>query len=169
MNDYENNLNVSSDSKEHKYLTNKRKFEVLQCSKFLIEKMKHYKCSLFAIEDLNIKSSNKHNGKDFNKLVNNQWCRTLLTNNLQKWCNIYNVQLIKVKPEYSSFIGNLIYRNLKLPDMVLSSIEVSRRAYEFNHQYILKDKEMKKNIVFIELTKNIKRLIKLDEELKGGN
>ena len=31
---------------------------------------------------------------------------------------------------------------------ILSSIEISRRGYEFNHQYILKDKEQKKNIVF---------------------
>lgn len=159
MNDYENSLSVSSDSKEYKYLTNKRKFEVLQCSKFLIEKMKHYKCSLFAIEDLKIKSKDRDKGRKFNKLVNNQWRRTILINNLQKWCNIYNVQLIKAKPEYSSFIGNLVYRKLKLPDMVLSSIEISRRAYEFYHQYILKDKEIKKNIVFIELTKKIKGLI----------
>ena len=33
-------------------------------------------------------------------------------------------------------------------DPCLSSIEISRRGYEFNHQYILKDKEIKKNIVF---------------------
>ena len=73
--------------------------------------------------------------------------------------NIYNVKLLKIKPEYSSFIGNLVYRNLKYPDMILSSIEISRRAYEFNHQWIIKDKEKQKNIVWIELTKNIKRLI----------
>ena len=159
LNDYENNLNVSSNDKKKLYINNKRNFEVLQCSKFLIDKMIHYKCSIFAIEDLNIKSSNKHSGRNFNKLVNNQWCRSKLVNNLEKWCNIYNVKLLKIKPEYSSFIGNVVYRNLKYPDMILSSIEISRRAYEFNHQWIIKDKENKKNIVWIELTKNIKRLI----------
>ena len=159
LNDYENNLNVSSNDKKKLYINNKRNFEVLQCSKFLIEKMIHYKCSLFAVEDLNIKSSNKHSGKNFNKLVNNQWCRNKLVNNLEKWCNIYNIKLLKIKPEYSSFIGNVVYRNLKYPDMILSSIEISRRAYEFNHQWIIKDKENQKNIVWIELTKNIKRLI----------
>lgn len=159
LNDYENNLNVSSNDKKKLYINNKRNFEVLQCSKFLIEKMIHYKCSIFAIENLNIKSSNKHNGRNFNKLVNNQWCRSKLVNNLEKWCNIYNIKLLKIKPEYSSFIGNVVYRNLKYPDMILSSIEISRRAYEFNHQWIIKDKENQKNIVWIELTKNIKRLI----------
>lgn len=131
----------SSDPRKIK-LTNKRNFEVLECSKFLIEKMKHFRCSIFAIEDLNIKSSDKDRGKKFNRLCNNNWCRNKLVNNLNKWCNIYNVQFIQVKPEYSSFIGNLVYRYLKLPDMILSSIEISRRAFEFYHQYILKDKEI---------------------------
>ncbi|WQJ51989.1 MAG: hypothetical protein [Hatfieldvirus porci] len=50
-------------------------------------------------------------------------------------------------PEYSSFIGNFLYRSLNLPDMILASIELSRRAYEFYNQYISKTKEIKKNIV----------------------
>lgn len=41
----------------------------------------------------------------------------------------------------------MIFRELKQPDMVNSSIELGRRGYEFNHQYILKDKEKTKNIV----------------------
>ena len=49
---------------------------------------------------------------------------------------------------YSSFVGNLVYRNEELPDMCLSSIEISRRGYEWNHQYILKDKNKEKNIIF---------------------
>ena len=43
--------------------------------------------------------------------------------------------------------------------MILSSIEISRRGYEFYHQYILKDKCIEKNIVFIALTEQIKKLI----------
>lgn len=43
--------------------------------------------------------------------------------------------------------------------MILSSIEISRRGYEFYHQYILKDKSQIKNIVFITLTDQIKKLI----------
>ena len=52
-----------------------------------------------------------------------------------------------MKPEYSSFIGNFLYRSLNLPDMILASIEIGRRGYEFYNQYISKVKEIKKNIV----------------------
>ena len=152
------NKTSSSDQRKIK-LTNKRNYEVLQCSKFLVEKMKHYKCSIFTIEDLNIKAGNKDKGKKYNRLCNTNWCRTKLVNNLNKWCNIYNVKFIQVKPDYSSFVGNLVYRHLHLPDMILSSIEISRRGFEFYHQYILKDKSQIKNIIFITLTERIKKLI----------
>ena len=39
--------------------------------------------------------------------------------------------------------------------MVLSSIEISRRCYEFNLQYILKVKEKTKNVIFPNLTKSL--------------
>jgi len=78
-----------------------------------------------------MKSSDKELGTKFNKLVNNNWNRNTLINNLTKKCNIFNIKLLKVKPEYSSFIGNFLYRSLNLPDMILASIEISRRGYEF--------------------------------------
>ena len=159
LNDKFNSLKTNSSNSKKIYLNNKRLFETLQVSNFLIDKMKHYKCNIFAIEDLNIKSKDIDKGKRFNRLVNNQWNRNRLVNNLSKWCNIYNINLIKVKCEYSSFVGNIVYRNLNLPDMILSSIEISRRSYEFYHQYILKDTSIKKNIVFLELSNKIKRLI----------
>ena len=85
----------------------------------------------------------------FNRLTRNQWCRELLENNITKRCNIYNINIIKVKPEYSSFVGNFIFRQVSnMPDMVLASIEIGRRGYEFNSQYIDKTKNKKKNIVF---------------------
>ena len=54
---------------------------------------------------------------------------------------------MKVKPEYSSFIGNFLFRYFNLPDPILASIEISRRGYEFYNQYITKVKEIKKNII----------------------
>ena len=138
--------------------TKKEKLQWLQnlISKQLTKLAKHYKCNLFSIEDLNIKNSNKELGKKFNKLTNNLWCRNILEQNIQKRCNFIGIKLIKVLPNYSSFIGNLVYRELKLPDMILSSIEISRRSYEFYHQYIKKDKLQEKNIVWpkLELVKN---------------
>jgi len=99
------------------------------------------------MEDLNIESKDSGKGKRFNRLVNNQWNRNSFANNLEKRCNIFGIKLLKVKPEYSSFIGNFLFRTLNLPDPVLSSIEISRRGYEFYNQYVIKIKNIKKNII----------------------
>ena len=139
----------SSDSRV-KHNNNKRDAELLHISKDLINKALHYKVETFAIEDLSIKSSDKDKGKNYNALCNNHWIRNAFINNLKKRCRLYNLRLLEVKPEYSSFIGNFVFRDLKLPDMILSSIEVGRRAYEFVVQYIKNIKEQKKNIVFLD-------------------
>lgn len=49
--------------------------------------------------------------------------------------------------------------------MILSSIEIGRRGYEFYHQYIKKDKEKKKNIIFNESESNKILIKKSLEEL----
>ena len=138
---------LKSSSPKRIYLTNKRNYEVLQIIKNIINKAIYYKCQIVSIEDLKIKSDDKNKGKKFNKLVNNLWNRNALVNNLTKKCNIFNIKLLKVKPEYSSFIGNFLYRSLNLPDMILASIELGRRGYEFYNQYISRTKEQKKNII----------------------
>ena len=89
-------------------------------------------------------------GKKFNKLVNNNWNRNLLYNILKKRCGINQIKFLEIRPEYSSFIGNLVYSNY--PDMTAASIEINRRTNEFYHQYILKDKEKIKNIIFPEFS-----------------
>ena len=150
LNDYDQSLKnkgYSSESKERKYISNKRNYETLQIAKNLINKALYYKCQIFSIEDLNIKSGDTNKGRRFNKLVNNSWCRNKLVNNLCKRCNIFGIKFIQVKPEYSSFIGNFLFRTLNLPDPILASIEISRRGYEFYNQYITKVKEIKKNII----------------------
>ena len=156
----------SSESKERIYLNNKRKYETLQIAKNIINKAIYYKCRIVSIEDLKINSDDKNKGKKFNKLVNNLWNRNALVDNLQKRCNIFNIKLLKVKPEYSSFIGNFLYRSLNLPDMVLASIELGRRAYEFYNQYITKEKQIKKNIVRPNLTEFRELYLKSLEEFK---
>lgn len=137
----------ASTSKKRKYLSNKRRNEVFEISKFLINTALYYRCQLFSIEELNIKSSDKEKGKHFNKLCNNLWNRNILVSNLQKRCNMFGIKFIQVKPNYSSFIGNIVYRSLNLPDMTLASIEIGRRGYEFYNQYISKTKKIQKNII----------------------
>ena len=99
------------------------------------------------MENLSIESSDKGKGKFFNKLCNNDWLRTALRNNLLKRCNLFGIKFLEVRPEYSSFIGNFLFRNLNLPDMILASIELSRRAFEFYNQYISKNLKIQKNII----------------------
>ena len=164
LNDYENSLNVPSDSPEKKYITNKRKFEVIHIGYELSKLANHFRCEVFGTEDLKIVFSDKERGRKFNKLVNNQWNRNLLVHILEKNCKLYQIHFQKVLANYSSFIGNLVYRNEKLPDMCLASIEISRRAYEFYHQYILKDKEKTKNIIFDKLENVRDRIVKSLEE-----
>ena len=160
------NKGYSSESKQRKYISDKRNFETLQIVKNIVNKSIYYKCQIISIEDLNIKSSDKELGKKFNKLVNNLWCRNVFVNNLTKRCNIHNIKLLKVKPEYSSFIGNFLYRSLNLPDMVLASIEIGRRGYEFYNQYISKTKQIKKNIVKPDLNMFNRLYLKSLEEFK---
>ena len=160
------NKHLASSSPERIYLSNKRNYETLQMAKNVINKAIYYKCQIVSIEDLKITSDDKNKGKKFNKLINNLWNRNALVNNLQKRCNILNIKLLKVKPEYSSFIGNFLYRSLNLPDMILASIEIGRRAYEFYNQYISKVKEIKKNIVRPNLTEFRELYLKSLEEFK---
>ena len=160
------NKGYSSESSERKYISNKRNFETIQIVKNIVNKSIYYKCQIISIEDLCIKSKDLDKGKRFNKLVNNSWCRNTFVNNLTKRCNIHNIKLLKVKPEYSSFIGNFLYRHLNLPDMVLASIEIGRRGYEFYNQYVSKTKEIKKNIIRPNLSMFNKLYLKSLEEFK---
>ena len=137
----------NSESSVRKHLNNKIEYETYQVAKNLIRKAIYYKVQLVGIEDLSIKSKNLGKGSYLNGLINNKWLRNKFSTCLEKYCNIYGFKFQKVKPEYSSFIGNFLFRSLNLPDMVLSSIEIGRRTYEFYNQYISKLNKVQKNII----------------------
>lgn len=129
-----NNLNVtskkSSNDRTSKYLTNKRKFELIQVCYKINSLMNYWKCSKLCIEDLNIKSSDKKHGRTFNRLCNNVWNRNLVVNKLKMLSSIFGYELIEVNPVYSSFIGNILYGSENCPDMIASSIEIARRGFK---------------------------------------
>ena len=154
----------SSESKERKYINNKRIFETYEISKLLVNTAKYYRCEVFGLEELNIKSKDRDKGKHFNKLVNNVWNRNKLVNNIKKRCDIYSIRVILAKPNYSSFVGNFLFRDLNLPDMTLASIEIGRRCYEFKVQYIDKIKDKRKNIILPDVDDFNDRYIKSLEE-----
>ncbi len=109
---------------------NKRLYEIIKICHTINSLINYWKCKKLSIEDLNIKSSDKGQGKNFNRLCNNVWDRTLVSNKLLILSNIYGYELVKVNPVYSSFIGNLVYGDETTPDMVAASIEIARRGYK---------------------------------------
>ena len=168
INDKENSLKgkkLPNISKERKYISNKRQNEIIQVGIYLVSLAIHYQCSLFVIEKLNINSKDNEKGKKYNRLVNNQWNRNLLVNQIRKRCDLLDIDVLEVLPDFSSFIGNMVYRKENKPDMVLASIEIGRRGYEFYHQYIVKDKPKSKNIIFNESEMTKTRISQSMEEL----
>ena len=154
----------SSESKERIYINNKRTFETYEISKLLVDTAKYYRCEVFGLEELNINSKDTTRGKNYNKLVNNVWNRNKLINNIKKRCDIYSIRVILAKPNYSSFIGNFLFRDLNLPDMTLASIEIGRRCYEFKVQYIDKTEDKRKNIILPDVDDFNDRYVKSLEE-----
>ena len=149
LNDYDNKQKI--DSTKRKHISNVRHHAILEICKNLVNTAAHYRCDKFILEDLKFNTNGSYS--KFNRLTRNQWCRDLLEMNITKRCNIYNINVIKVKPEYSSFVGNFLFRHItNMPDMVLASIEIGRRGYEFSSQYIDKTKNKKKNIVFPDIS-----------------
>ena len=109
---------------------NKRQYEIIKICHTISNLINYWKCKKLSIEELNIKSSDKGQGKNFNRLCNNVWDRSLITNKLMMLSNIYGYELVEVNPVYSSFIGNLVYGDETTPDMVAASIEIARRGYK---------------------------------------
>ena len=87
LNDLDNSLGgkgFASDSKERKYITNKRNYEISDIAHKLERIANHYRCENFIMEDLSISSKDNGKGKRFNRLCNQQWCRNRFCNILKK-------------------------------------------------------------------------------------
>jgi hypothetical protein len=130
------------------HLNGQRNHETIHIAIKLFNIFTNFHCSLFGIEDLDIKSKENDKGKNYNRLVVNEWLRNCLVNQVQKRMDRIGARVVKVIPNYSSFVGNLLYKEMNLPDPILSSIEINRRVYEFNAQYIEKSKPKVKVIMF---------------------
>lgn len=166
LNDYRDSKPVASDSDFHRYITNKRNHEIIHIAKELFSLCRYYHCEVFAIEDLNIKASDKKLGHKFNKLVNNNWNRSLLVNQIRKHINSSSTILVEVQPQYNSYIGNLVFRQEHLPDECLASIEIGRRGFEFATQYIFNRRPHEKTVIYPKL-KLVKSQLTLSLEELG--
>ena len=165
LNDYRDSKSVASNSDFHKYTTNKRNHEIIEIAKQLFSLCRYYHCEIFSIEYLNIKSSDKKLGHRFNKLVNNNWNRKLLVNQIRKHINSSSTTLVEVQPQYNSYIGNLVFRQEHLPDECLASIEISRRGFEFSTQYTFNRRPRQKTVIYPKLEIVKSQLILSLEEL----
>ncbi len=108
----------------------KKEYELSILNKHIVNICKGYGVEYVCIEDLSIKSSNKGLGKRYNKLLNNDWNRNYLVNNLVKWLNINSVKHLMVNPFYTSFIGQV--KNIEDYDSLAASKEVAWRGYLMN-------------------------------------
>ena len=116
------------------------------------------------MEDLNMKSKVTINKRN-NRLINNLWCRNLLTHQIKKHILCSPTAFVAVQPQYSSIIGNIIYRNERLPDPILASIEIGRRGFEYSSQYIYKRRQIKKTVILPDFNSVRTRIFLSLEEL----
>lgn len=168
LNDYRNSIKVASTDSLSIYVTNKRNYEIIEIAKQLFTICKHYHCESFTIEELSIPSAKDDTieVRHIRKLINNHWNRDLLIQQIRKHIKSSSTQLIEVKSEYSSIIGNLVNRKLNLPDPVLASIEIGRRGFEFGNQYIYKRRPIQKTVIFPSFDV-VKQIISLSLEELG--
>jgi IS605 OrfB family transposase len=116
---------------ERLYHKNKQQYEIKEMTIQLFNVANHYKCSSFVMEDLDFKEDKEVNkkGKEANRQTKVVWNRGLLEEMITKLTNQYGIELIKVQPSYSSFIGNMMYNYF---DPINSAIEIGRRGlYRF--------------------------------------
>jgi IS605 OrfB family transposase len=124
---YKEVVNITS---LNSHISSKKDFEYYQITKRIISVANKFNVNKLVLEKLNIKSRNHNKGIKFNKLINNDWNRNILTASLKKHCNIFGIEYIEVNAAYSSTVGNILYADNKTPDMVASSIEIARRGYK---------------------------------------
>ena len=120
----------ASTSKKSKYNTNKLHHETIQNAYEIVKMVDYWKCSKVVVEDLSMKTRDSHKGREYNRLTNNVWNRSLFSNKLESLSKLFGFELVKVNPAYSSFIGNIVHGDENTPDMVAASIEIGRRGYK---------------------------------------
>ena len=111
----------------NKQSSNKKKHELYEIVKYIVNKTIHYQVDKVVIERLSIYSKNNHKGKNYNRMINNDWNRNDFVNNLSKWLNINDIKLIQINPAYSSFMGQIDHPEEY--DSVAASLEIGYRGY----------------------------------------
>lgn len=106
---------------------NKKQYELSILNKRIVGLCKGYQVEYVCLEELNIRSSNKGKGTSYNKLLNNDWNRNYVVNNLIKLSTINDIKILMVNPFYTSFMGQL--KNMDDYDSIAASKEIALRGY----------------------------------------
>ena len=133
--------------------SDKRTHELLQVSKSIIDSCLHFQVEFLGVEKLEVKTKDHKKGKTFNRFVNNIWNRNLLITNLKKRCNVFNIKLIEIAAQYSSFIGCLT--NPTEIDSIAAAMEIERRTRLFIKTFILKTLPRNTKILFPEWSNSL--------------
>ena len=127
LSEFDEKLNLAStDAKSIKH-NNKLKNELINTIKNIFELAGHYKVGYCITENLNTigKQEASSSCKECNRKNKNVWHRELMFWQIQKRCTDGGIIYDDVLPQYSSFIGNLIY---SYADSTNSAIEICRRG-----------------------------------------
>lgn len=106
----------ASDSLAKKYLNNKKRHEVIELAHYFIKQAKSLHVEAIALENLNGMRSTT-GAKHFNRAVNNDFRRKLFRDVIEKLCSINNIKFIEILPQYTSFMGCVLYGD-QLPDPI---------------------------------------------------
>ena len=106
----------ASSSTEKKYLHNKKKHEVIELAHYFIKQAKALHVEAIALEKLTGMKS-QGNIKHFNRSVNNDFKRNLFKQTIEKLCAINNIRFIEILPQYTSFMGCVLYGS-GIPDPI---------------------------------------------------
>ena len=103
--------------------TDKLKHELREVAIAIGTLAQHYQIQYFFVEDLHFKQGNSGLGKNYNRLVKNQFLIKEFSRMLAKFGKV-----VAVNAAYSSIIGNVV--NESHPDPIAASMEIARRGIE---------------------------------------
>ena len=101
----------------------KLKHELREVAIQIGKQAEHYQTEFLFVEDLNFKQGNKGIGKNYNRLVTNQFLYNEFKRMLAKFGKV-----VEVNAAYSSTIGNIVHS--QYPDPIAASMEIARRGIE---------------------------------------
>ena len=127
----------------------KRKYELTQIVIDIKSLCREYKVSAVGYEKLVMAASDKGKGRRFNRQVNNEWCREYFVNSLRKHLSLIGCRSYEIAPQYSSFIGCMMYP--EDTDSVGASIEINRRLRKYIGMFVERT-EPKGCVIYPEIT-----------------